>query len=261
MRRDPFDILDAERERIDRFFTGLTGDDWLEPTGCPGWNRRDLLAHLVGGQEYTEACLDENLADYVAQAEGAGYEELNEVLVSRRAGQEPDELLREWRIKISDNHARLRQRGVDGTMMTSVGPYPVGRQALYLACELAIHADDAGVPVTTGEQAERLAWRAEFGMDALTESRPGARVERSGDTYTVWYEGQSATLPEAAFVAATSGRLAGDPVPAGALAGGPATDGPARGPLPDGPAPGPLPDGPAPGPLPDGLRRALVVLA
>ena len=59
----------------------------------------------------------------------------------------------------------------------AVGAYPVGRQAYYLASELAIHADDAGVPVGDKERPGRTAWRARF--------EPGARA-RSSDRVSVW---------------------------------------------------------------------------
>lgn len=208
---DPFALLDAERERIDRFYATLPADQWKAPTACVGWDRKDLLAHLIGVEEYTEACLADRVAAYQADT-ATDYTQGNEVLVRRRADRSPEELLTEWRRRIAENHRQLRGRGAQATMATSVGPYPLGRQAYYLACELAIHADDAGVPVEPGEAEGRLRWRRAFGLDALSEVVPQARVEETrveGTVagVTVRLDGESATLSDADFVAATSGRL------------------------------------------------------
>jgi uncharacterized protein (TIGR03083 family) len=211
---NPFDLLETEAQRIDRFFARLKPPDWMAPTRCVGWNRKDLLAHLGTVEDYTDACLDNTVEKFFGQAESAGYERLNEVLVQRRANDSPAQLLAEWRTKVGRNHRRLRERGESAMLETSAGPYPLGRQAWYLACELAIHADDAGVPETPDERARRLAWRARFGLDALSESRPDLRVE-VGDGYRLQLKDEHAVLSEADFVAATSGRLPADhPIPA-----------------------------------------------
>ncbi|HEV7897263.1 MAG TPA: maleylpyruvate isomerase N-terminal domain-containing protein [Planosporangium sp.] len=223
MERNPFDLLDAEMVRLDHFYAGLADPGWREPTRCAGWDRKDLLAHLCGVEDYTRACLHDTLDDYLAEVKASGgYARYNDVVVRARADDPPDKLLAEWRAKAADNHRRLRERGPDATMTTSVGPYPLVRQSFYLACEKAIHADDAGVPVSAGERSGRLAWRATFGLQALGESAPQVRVEGGDGSYTVTLKDTSATLSEEDFVEATSGRLPADhPVPAevrGALA-------------------------------------------
>jgi uncharacterized protein (TIGR03083 family) len=201
---DPFEHLEAEAHRVDRFYANLGPPEWHVPTRCAGWDRKDLLAHLVGIEDYTRACLDDRVAEYAEQAADVGYERLNDVLVERRRDDAPEDLLVEWRAKVRDNLARLRERGPDGQIATSVGPYPLGRQAWYLACELAIHADDADVPVEPGERDARQAWRAAFGLDALAEVHPSVSVTG----YRVRVEDAEASLTEADFVEATSGRLA-----------------------------------------------------
>jgi uncharacterized protein (TIGR03083 family) len=219
MDENPFDLLEIEARRIDRFYSALDAPQWSAPTRCTGWSRKDLLAHLVTVEDYTHSCLESSVGDFFGQAESAGYERLNDILVQRRTGDSGAELFEEWRTKVGRNHRRLRERGEQDMLETSVGPYPLGRQAWYLACELAIHADDAGVPVTGEEREFRLDWRARFGIDALGESRPEARVEVSGQhadgQYLVLLKDEHAGLSKAEFVEATSGRLpAGHPIPA-----------------------------------------------
>jgi uncharacterized protein (TIGR03083 family) len=201
--------------RLDRFYTALAASDWHQPTRCAGWDRKDLLAHLCGVEDYTRACLDDSVDDYLSEVKSSGgYERHNDVVVRRRAGSPPGELLAEWRDKATGNHRRLRERGLDATMATSAGPYPLARQSFYLACELAIHGDDAGVPVSAAERSDRLAWRAAFGLEALGESASQIRVEPGDGHYAVTMDNLLATLSEEEFVEATAGRLAADRVPA-----------------------------------------------
>jgi uncharacterized protein (TIGR03083 family) len=206
---NPFDLMAAEAARIDRFYSGLSGADWQAPTRCAGWNRRDLLAHLAGVEDYTDAGLRHATQELFAEAKAGGLDSFNEWGIARRATLPPAQLLAEWRDLVARNDADLRRRGPDALLDTSVGPYPIGRQAFYLASERAIHADDAGVPVTTQERDARLAWRLRFGRSALTEVRQdsdlsvvsdrGAHVIRLGTART--------RLADEQFVEALSGRL------------------------------------------------------
>jgi uncharacterized protein (TIGR03083 family) len=216
MEVNPFDLLDAEAQRFDRFYRGLSGDQWNAPTRCTGWNQKDLLAHLVNIEGYTRACLEDKVEEYASGASEGGlasYERLNNALVAKRAGDRPEALLAEWRQALAHNHRRLRESVADAQLATAAGLYPLRRQAYYLACELAIHADDAGVPESERERPERLRWRAEFGLEALAEVRPEV-VVTAGERYTVQVKDIAASLSRPDFVAGTSGRLPGDsPVP------------------------------------------------
>jgi uncharacterized protein (TIGR03083 family) len=215
MDENPFDLLDREAARIERYYAGLAGPAWTAPTRCAGWNRKDLLAHLCAIEDYVRAGLDNRVAEYAGQAGRVGYQRLNDILVERRAGDSPAVLLDEFRAKVAENHPRLRERGVDATMATSAGPYPVGRQTCYLASELAIHADDAGVPVSAEQRAARTRWRADFALEALAESAGRVQVGlRAGDDLTVRMTGVSATLSAAELVEAAAGRLPADRLPA-----------------------------------------------
>lgn len=216
MDQNPFDAFDAEAARIDRFYTELAPADWQAPTRCAGWNRKDVLAHLGTVEDYTRACLDDRVGEFAGQGgSDIGYERLNDVLVGQRAGTDPQQLLAEWRLKVKEVHPRLRERGRDGTMTTSVGPYPVARQTWYLASELAIHADDAGVPVGEQEYRERLRWRVTFAIDALAESAKQVQVESGGgDHYALRLAGAAATLTAEELVEAAAGRLPAERLPA-----------------------------------------------
>jgi uncharacterized protein (TIGR03083 family) len=205
---DPFVLLAGEATRIDQFYQGLTEADWHAPTRCAGWDRRDLLAHLAGVEDYTAAGLRGAVQELFATSGAGGLDEFNEWSIRRRADLSTDALLDEWRQLVSTNDATLAKRA-GGGMDTSVGAYPVDRQAFYLACERAIHADDAGVPVTAEEAERRQDWRLRFARVAVTESRRqgGVTVVADRGAQVVSLDGQEVRLPDEQFVAAVSGRL------------------------------------------------------
>jgi uncharacterized protein (TIGR03083 family) len=206
---DPFELMTAEADRIERFYRSLRGAEWRAPTRCAGWTRRDLLAHLAGVEDYTAAGLAGEVRTLLSHAGTGTVDEFNSWGVGRRAYLSNTDLLREWRALVDKNDATLRERGPRALLDTSVGPYPVGRQAFYLACERAIHADDAGVPNSGSEAESRLDWRLRFARAAVTETRHGrvgvvadrgAQVVRLGE--------DEVRLPDEQFVEAVSGRLA-----------------------------------------------------
>jgi uncharacterized protein (TIGR03083 family) len=209
---DPFDLLDAEAERLDRHFTTLRGDDWLRPSRCAGWTVRDVLAHLAGGEEYNHACLDDDLESLFAclEKEGVtGITEFNERTVQTRRDRPVADVLAEWRTASSGTRRRMRALGRDAQLPTMAGPYPAGLQAFHYASEYATHADDVGVPDAT--EPARVRWRARVGRFALAERSSPASVEQSGDGDYVVRAGRArATLTPQEFVEATVGRLPED---------------------------------------------------
>jgi uncharacterized protein (TIGR03083 family) len=206
---DPFALMSAEAARIAGFYAGLTDAQWRAPTRCAGWNRRDLLAHLASTEDYTAAGLAGQVRALLGRAGVSGIDEFNNWGVGHRAYLSNVDLLREWRALVDRNDAALRERGPRASMDTAVGPYPVGRQAFYLACERAIHADDAGVPVGPVEAEERLDWRLRFARAALTETRSGrVGVVADRGAQVVRFGEDEVRLPDQQFVEAASGRLA-----------------------------------------------------
>ena len=216
---DPFDLMDAEGRRLDGFFATLDGDDWLRPTRCAGWRRRELLAHLAASEDYNRATIDGSLAEFLARGTAAGAADLdgfNDWGVRVRAERSPEELLAEWREASTANRRGLRVLGWDGTLQTAgAGPYPAGRQALHLAQEFAIHADDMGVPVADGERRLRGEWQARFARFTLREYGRDVEVESDGAGMNrVRGGGAEVSIDDEGLVTACSGRLPDDaPVP------------------------------------------------
>lgn len=211
---DPYDLYDGEAARLDAYFSSLAPDDdtWSRPSRCEGWTTRDVLAHLVATEEYHHACLDGTVAELFRRGAGLGFTNLtawNEHGVRSRDGMTTDELIESWRRDNADTRARLRARDGDD-IDTSIGAYPLRWQAFHLAGELAIHADDIGVPIDPSEAAARLEWRARFSRFSLAESKPEVRTEPVERGTTVITGGAVFVLDDATFVEAVAGRLPSD---------------------------------------------------
>jgi uncharacterized protein (TIGR03086 family) len=54
---DPSGQLAEALHATDALVAGVRADQWAAPTRCPGWSVRDLLDHLVGGNEHLAAVL------------------------------------------------------------------------------------------------------------------------------------------------------------------------------------------------------------
>jgi uncharacterized protein (TIGR03083 family) len=204
---DPFGLMAAEATRIHRFYSSLDDAGWAAPTRCADWDRRDLLAHLAALEDYVRAGLDGRVAKLTAGQESRSLDERNAANIARRAGVPRDVLLAQWYAASRENVARLREYPPDATMDTAAGPYPAHRQGFYLASELAIHADDAGIPVPEVELPTRRGWRVRFGRLALDEAGQGLMVSASNRGQLVRLHSDEALLSDDDFVEATAGRL------------------------------------------------------
>lgn len=168
---DPFTLMDRESGRLEEFLTPLVeaGDDdprWQAPTRCSEWNARALFGHLRHLEDYNAACIDGNVRELIAGIEAATqFNDFNASGVAQYAGRHVADIFAQWRALNADYRAAMRALG-DGTVDTSVGPYPSLFQSYYLATEYAAHGDDFGIASTYDG---RDAWRAAFARFACTE--------------------------------------------------------------------------------------------
>ena len=210
---DPYDLMDREAERIEAFARSLSGADWDVPSACEGWSRHDLLSHLVATEDYFHAGLAGTVGDLIMRYVEQGATDVhsfNALGVAAGAEVDPAELLETWVAADAETRAGMRAR--DGADVdTSIGDYPARWQTFHLAGELATHADDLGVPVTDGEAADRLAWRARFSCFALAETKPGveARLE-AGEAVVTDTDGVEHRYDLETFVAGVAARLGDD---------------------------------------------------
>jgi uncharacterized protein (TIGR03083 family) len=205
---DALALYDAEAERCIAF---LSGDpDWTAPTRCEGWNVRDLLSHFAGVETYHLACLDDAIGALFEEAgkDGVtGMDSFNDWIVRKRADRSSDEVMDEWRTKNLEVRRRMRERGPDGTMSSSVGPYPVDLMAFHIASEYATHFDDMGGELSETERAHQLAWRAKVSLFALKEAEKPVTVEPLERGYFIKSGEAKSVLQEDEFVEAVCARL------------------------------------------------------
>jgi uncharacterized protein (TIGR03083 family) len=209
---DPYDLMDTEADRLDRYFSGLGAADWERASACRGWTSKDTLAHLAGSEEYNHACLDDAIPSFLEELGQHGVTDLdsaNAVGVAQRADRSSDDVLAEWRATCARTRQDLRARD-GGEIPTMVGPYPVRWQAFHLASELATHADDVGVPVTADEADARTDWRRRFAIFVLSEVKPDVEVTVADDGTSVSAAGEQAVVSDDELIAVTNGRLPED---------------------------------------------------
>jgi len=92
----------AEREGLGRTVQYAPPESWETPSACPGWWNRDVMAHLAA-QDYAAAQLlgDETPQELAEFRESLGGEPIdveafNALLVNRRSGLHPREVLTHW---------------------------------------------------------------------------------------------------------------------------------------------------------------------
>jgi uncharacterized protein (TIGR03083 family) len=206
---DPYDLMDEESARLERFFSTLDEPGWRQPTRCAGWSVRDVLAHLASTEEYNRACLDGTVKSFMEAMGARGVTDLasaNELGIRDLDPVATPELLASWRTRAKTNRDEFRTRD-GGEIDSSVGAYPARWQAFHLAFELATHADDVGVPVTAGEEPARTEWQAKFARFALKEAKPATQTEAGSGTTRVRGDGIDVDVPDAEFVQAAAARL------------------------------------------------------
>jgi uncharacterized protein (TIGR03083 family) len=205
---DPYDLMAGEAVRLGRFFAGLDGPDWDRASRCAGWSVRDVLAHLASSEDYNRACLDGTVQQLMTEMAERGATDLataNEQGVRAFDGDATGNVLAQWRARSAAHREELRARD-GGDLDTSVGPYPVRWQAFHLAFELAVHADDVGAPVETGEVAARTDWQARFCRFALKELRPDVELDARGGLTRVQAGDIDVELTDDVFVQAVAAR-------------------------------------------------------
>jgi hypothetical protein len=116
------------------------------------------------------------------------------------------EVLQEWEARQELVRRAWGKIGVDGTIDTSVGRYPLRLQVWHLAREYAIHADDIRVPMSESERRAQLRWRIAFGLSAAREEGEPVDAELRGDRVHLRQAGELHRLELETFIAYLTNR-------------------------------------------------------
>ena len=114
---DPYDLMDAEAARIDRYVAALGPTELEAPSACAGWSVQDVVAHLAAGEEYNHACLDDGIGALFERLGAVGVSDMdsfNEYGVRQWAGRPIDEVLGEWRRRLRAHTHRAAPPGRQG---------------------------------------------------------------------------------------------------------------------------------------------------
>jgi uncharacterized protein (TIGR03083 family) len=206
---NPYDLMDTEAARIDRYVATLGPAEQAAPSACAGWSVKDVVGHLAASEDYNHACLDDTLGALFQRLQAAGASDLNSFNAYGVEQFRPvpfADVVDQWRVACGRTRRELRDRD-GGEVATMVGLYPVRWQAFHLAAELATHGDDIGVPVADDERAGRDKWRARFVVFALSETKPDVVIELDPAQAHVSVDGTEITLPVVEFIAVANGRF------------------------------------------------------
>jgi uncharacterized protein (TIGR03083 family) len=202
---DPFLTLDQEVARIQSFLDSLKPKEWKSPTRCEGWTVRDMVAHLDSDEEYNEACLKGNVADFIS-----GYKDFdtfNAQMIQNRADLSNEDILEQWISRQSCVREAWAKLGLGAKIQTSIGPYPLHSQIWHITSEYATHGDDMGVFVAEEEEEYRLMWRVQLSLFAVQEKENPPGLEQTEDVIIVRVKDHRMALTDEDFVAAVSARL------------------------------------------------------
>jgi uncharacterized protein (TIGR03083 family) len=182
---------------------GLDNRAWSSPSHCRGWSVKDIVAHLSTDEVYNQACLDGTMKELPFSGGLGGW---NGRGVRIRRGFTPLETLQEWEARQELVRRAWGKIGVDGTIPTSVGRYPLRLQVWHLVREYAIHADDIEVPMSAAERRAQLRWRVAFGLFAADEEGEEIDARMDGDRVFLHQDGQEHELDLESFIAYLTNR-------------------------------------------------------
>ena len=181
------------------YLRGLDDRQWSRPSHCRGWSVKDIVAHLSTDEVYNQACLDGMLDRLPSSSEGLGGWNGRGVRIRRSMSHL--ETLQEWEARQERVRRAWGAIGVDGSIETSVGQYPLRLQVWHLAREYAIHADDIELPMSDRERQAQLRWRVAFGLFAAREEGEPVDARMEGDRVTLRQDGQVHDLDLETFIA------------------------------------------------------------
>lgn len=188
---------------MDAHLRSLDARGWSAPSHDRGWSVQDVVAHLSTDEVYNQACLDGMLDTLPFSGGLSGW---NARGVKVRRAMSRLEVLQEWEARQAWVRRTWGKIGVEGTIKTSIGRYPLRLQVWHLAREYAIHADDIGVQMSKGERRAQLRWRIQFGLFAAREEDEPIDAELRGDEVQLRQDGKVHRLELETFIAYLTNR-------------------------------------------------------
>lgn len=120
---ETWQLISVERERVADFLHGLAEQDWKQPSLCPGWTVRDVVAHIVSTAEMTPGKFVAGLA-----GNGFRFHRMSAANIAKLHGEPPERLVSRLRASMSSRN------------------HPPGPVAAMLM-EIVVHGEDMAYPL------------------------------------------------------------------------------------------------------------------
>ncbi|MBM7367029.1 maleylpyruvate isomerase family mycothiol-dependent enzyme [Gordonia hydrophobica] len=125
------DALDAQWRTIADLASALTDEQWTAPSGLPGWELRDIVAHVIGTESMLagrvpDSSIDTSTIDHVQNPIG----ELNERWIDHYRQRSRDELMADYATVTAERNTAMwgmTEGQWDAETATPVGPDSYGR--------------------------------------------------------------------------------------------------------------------------------------
>jgi uncharacterized protein (TIGR03083 family) len=180
-------------DSLDRLLTGLSEEEWQEPTPLPGWSVHNVIAHIIGtesalhGISTPEADIDVSTLAHVRNDVGVA----NECWVRHLSAESGADLHQRFRTLTADRRKRLTNMAIDdwnAPTPTPVGPDSYGRFMRVRVFDCWMHEQDIrdglGKPASDAELAgsaprlvlDEMATTMGYVVGKLGKAPDGSRV-------------------------------------------------------------------------------------
>jgi uncharacterized protein (TIGR03083 family) len=129
------DAIRADRDALVEICSGLDGEQWAAPSGCPGWSVQDLVTHQ--SNTFWATVDPGRLPDTT----GVPFEQAQDIQVKARRGEEPCAVLADYK-QVSENAfgALAALVGITGQLtLGDAGTYPLSALPAAYAFDHYIH--------------------------------------------------------------------------------------------------------------------------
>jgi uncharacterized protein (TIGR03084 family) len=196
---DIFADLEAEHDRLEAILMQLDDEQWLSPSGAPGWTISDVVLHLAQTDEAVIESAREPVGDEPWRTWSGGVDEAMAVMV-REDESSPEQVFERWRQ--ARRGSVVAMRGADPNRRLRWAAAPL-RPVTLATTRLAEHwahgldiTEPLGIEFPDTDRLRHIAWLGHstlpyaFGLDGL-EAQP-VYCELTGPAGDTWTFGDAA---------------------------------------------------------------------
>ena len=211
---DPYDLMQAEAARLDRFFAGLDDAAWSQPSRCAAGRCVTCWRICSRPSSTTLRVSTGPSRDFLASVGAKGATDLDVARTSwasvSSTTSSTAELLDEWRARERGTPSRVFATATAATSTRAWAPIRhAGRPS-------TSRSSWRRMPTTSvfrsrrRRSGRRNAWQAQFGRFALKELNKDLEIKAGNGATQVRGDGIDVELPDAVFVQAVAARLGDD---------------------------------------------------